>query len=109
MARIKITSGGASHSTRIVDLDSGLDITNRVRSLEWSCNGGELAQATVGLIMTHLAAVVENARFVERCPHCGHEEEGEHVYARLTDVMPMGTEWIEWCADGFYVSAGGEG
>ena len=99
MTRIKITSEGNSSTTRIVDLDSGVDISDRVMGLEWKCGAGELARATVVLLIPHLDAVIEDATLIERCPHCGHERAGAAGSAgSLTETTPMASAWVEYCS-----------
>ena len=84
--RLKIVSDGHSRTTKLIDIDSGKEISDRVTDINWSCTAGEEAKCTVTL---HGVEVDINEQKVSplkdvdiHCPFCG-------------DVMSADIHWYE--------------
>lgn len=45
---LKITSNGSSANTRVIDEETGVDLTHYIHSIEWKCNAGR------GIATVHL-------------------------------------------------------
>lgn len=70
---IRIVGQGKGYDTRVLDAETGRDLTNllQVSSVTLNCTEAPSAQLTAW--SPQVDVIVQDATVLERCPHCGHE------------------------------------
>ena len=73
--RIRITSDGTPYRTRVVDEETGADLSRHITGMTLHFRPGEMNRADLEIVIPQVDVIAEIGSAVACCPSCGHERD----------------------------------